>query len=88
MAEELLQFLFFINVFLTGILFYCWIKLGREADRANEIFEQYSKLVIGGKQEFWKSLGAYKTENGRMYLDLEGIRLVIFEGKIEGWYIP
>ena len=43
MAEELLQFLFFINVFLTGILFYCWIKLGREADRANEIFEQYSK---------------------------------------------
>lgn len=40
------------------------------------------------RNEFWKSLGAYETENGRMYLDLEGIRLVIFEGKIEGWYIP
>lgn len=88
MAEELLQFLLLINIFLLGILFYCWIKLGREADRANEIFEQYSKLVIGGKQAFWKGLGAYETENGRMYLDLDGIRLVIADGKIEGWYIP
>lgn len=89
MAEELLQFLIFTNVFLLGILFYCWVKLGQEADRANEIFEQYSKLVIGGKKAFWKSLGAYETENGRMYLDLEGgLRLVVFEGKIEGWYIP
>ena len=78
----------FVNFFVLALLFYCWIKLGKEADKANEIFEQYSKLVIGGKQAFWKSLGAYKTENGRMYLDLEGIRLVIFEGKIEGWYIP
>jgi hypothetical protein len=37
---------------------------------------------------FWKELGAYETEKGRMYLDLEGIRLVIADGKIEGWYIP
>lgn len=38
--------------------------------------------------DFWKELGAYETENGRMYLDLEGIRLVIADGKIEGWHIP
>ena len=88
MAEELLGFLIFINVFVLGVLFYGWIKLGQEADRANESFEQYSKLVIGGKQAFWKGLGAYETEKGKMYLDLEGIRLVIFEGKIEGWYVP
>ncbi|MBQ1191599.1 MAG: hypothetical protein IIX43_04920, partial [Bacteroidales bacterium] len=37
---------------------------------------------------FWEELGAYETENGKMYLDLEGIRLVIAEGKIEGWYVP
>ena len=37
---------------------------------------------------FWKELGAYETENGGMYLDLEGIRLVIADCKIEGWYIP
>ena len=56
MAEELLQFLLLINIFLLGILFYCWIKLGQEVDKANEIFEQYSKLVIGGKKAFWKSM--------------------------------
>jgi hypothetical protein len=39
--------------------------------------------------EFWKELGAYETEGGKLYIDLEGgLRLVIFEGKIEGWYIP
>lgn len=39
--------------------------------------------------DFWKNMGAYETENNKMYLDLEGgLRLVIFEGKIEGWYIP
>lgn len=32
---------------------------------------------------------SYEAENGRRYIDLEGgLRLVIFEGKIEGWYIP
>lgn len=87
MAEELLQFLIFVNVFVLGVLFYGWVKLGQEVDKANEIFEQYSKLVIGGRKEFWKSLGAYETENGRMYLDLDGIRLVIANGKIEGWYM-
>ena len=41
------------------------------------------------KNEFWKSQGAYETEGGKLYIDLEGgLRLVIFEGKIEGWYIP
>lgn len=41
------------------------------------------------KNEFWKELGAYETEGGKLYIDLEGgLRLVIFEGKIEGWYIP
>ena len=88
MTEELLNLLILFNFVLAGLLFYCWLKLGQKADKANKIFEEYSKLVIGGKQEFWKSLGAYKTENDRMYLDIEGIRLVIFEGKIEGWYIP
>lgn len=38
--------------------------------------------------DFWKELGAYETENNKMYLDLDGIRLVIADGKIEGWYIP
>jgi hypothetical protein len=88
MDEAVLSFLIFVNFSVLALLFYCWIKLGKEADKVNRIFEEYTKLVIGGKKEFWKSLGAYKTENDRMYLDLEGIRLVIFEGKIEGWYIP
>ena len=88
MAEELLGFLFFVNFSVLALLFYCWTKLGKEMDEAKEIFEQYSKLVIEWKEAFWKNLGAYETENDKMYLDLEGIRLVIFEGKIEGWYIP
>lgn len=88
MAEELLNLLILFNVVLAGLLFYCWLKLGQKADRVNKIFEEYTSLVLGGKRAFWKGLGAYETENDKMYLDLEGIRLVIFEGKIEGWYIP
>ena len=38
--------------------------------------------------DFWKELGAYETLNNKMYLDLDGIRLVITDGKIEGWYFP
>ena len=88
MAEELLRLLIFANLIFLGLTFYCWVLLEKRADRANKIFEIYSHLVIGGKQAFWKHLGAYETEGNKMYLDLEGIRLVIFEGKIEGWYIP
>lgn len=44
--------------------------------------------AVFDNDNFWKILGAYETENERMYLDLEGIRLVISEGEIEGWYIP
>lgn len=88
MAEELLGFLFFVNFSVLALLFYCWTKLGKEMDEAKEIRSKYFKHIINFDTAFWKDLGAYETENDKMYLDLEGIRLVIFEGKIEGWYIP
>lgn len=32
---------------------------------------------------------ATEAENNRFYIDLEGgLRLVVFEGKIDGWYFP
>lgn len=50
----------------------------------------YGELLgcIQDANTVWECLGAYEAENGRMYLDLDGIRLVIADGKIEGWYIP
>jgi hypothetical protein len=49
----------------------------------------WNEEAIKRMNEFWKSQGAYETEGGKLYIDLEGgLRLVIFEGKIEGWYIP
>lgn len=55
-----------------------------------EDIKEYHHLIYEVKNKFWKHLGAYEApENGQLFLDLAGgLRLVIFEGKIEGWYFP
>ena len=48
------------------------------------------EFLFDSKTKSWKHMGAYEApENGQLYLDLPGgLRLVIYEGKIEGWYEP
>ena len=58
-----------------------------------ELYErkkEYVDILLRGKQALFEQLGAYPSEKeGYMYIDLEGgLRLVIFEGKIDGWYMP
>ena len=47
------------------------------------------EFLFDSKTKSWKRMGAYEApENGQLYLDLNGgLRLVIYEGKIEGWYM-
>lgn len=61
-------------------------KSKKSADTWAELYEKY---VFHKRKDFWKDMGAYEApEKGQLYLDLEGIRLVIENGEIEGWYEP
>ena len=49
----------------------------------------YYDLILTTKKKFWERLGAYEAPEGnKLYLDLNGIRLVVDNGELEGWYIP
>ena len=70
----------------------CKCKMAQAVSTTEELAIKFAEELWNKeatKNEFWKELGAYETEGGKLYIDLEGgLRLVIFEGKIEGWYIP
>ena len=55
----------------------------------NSIALPFWRFLFGSRTERWKHMGAYEAAEGnKLYLDLEGIRLVIENGEIEGWYEP
>lgn len=61
--------------------------------KAKRLYEKRHKELIDflfdSRTKSWKRKGAYEApEHEQLYLDLEGgLRLVIYEGKIEGWYM-
>lgn len=86
MPEEVLYITFIAMVSVIMVNIVCAI----DHKRAKKKFENLMRcLLFGHRIGFWKELGAYEAaEKGQLYLDLEGIRLVIENGEIEGWYIP
>ena len=89
MAEEIRLIVFVAMLMATiGNIMeaVCYRKMRKECI---EDIKKYHNLIFEEKNEFWINLGAYEApEKGQLYLDLEGIRLVIENGEIEGWYIP
>lgn len=87
MIESLMWFAVALNLGACAFNTHAYFKNKKLYKKTNELASRYLRLAIGKKRELFKELGAYPAENGRWYIDLEGgIRLVIFEGKIEGWY--
>lgn len=89
MLEGLLWFCIAINVASCIFNIRGCVKNNEYAKHQRETYNEYIQLVLGGKRHLFKELGAYDSEKkGYMYLDLPGgLRLVIFEGKIDGWYM-
>lgn len=88
MAEGILWFCILLNLGVCVLNIRGWRRFKKLIEKELDLCEKDLHLIFEHRNALWKQMGAYETENGRMYLDLEGIRLVIFEGKIEGWYIP
>ena len=89
MPEEVLYITFIAMVAVIMVNIVCAID-HKKAEKDCKKWEAiYYDFVIRNKKKFWKELGAYEApEKGHLYLDLEGIRLVIDNGEIEGWYEP
>lgn len=90
MPEEIcyLTFVALVASMLGNIV--CAFNYKKAKERCKRLEKIYEKLCFEVRRGFWETLGAYPApENGEYYLDLDGgIRLVIYEGKIEGWYMP
>ena len=89
MPEEVLYILFIamVAVIMVNIVFA--IDHRRAKNLYKKYYEMYLELIRDWKYKLWKHMGAYEApEKGKLYLDLEGIRLVIENGEIEGWYEP
>ena len=89
MPEEVLYILFIamVAVIMVNIVFA--IDHRRAKNLYKKYYKMYLELIIDWKHILWKHMGAYEApEKGQLYLDLEGIRLVIENGEIEGWYGP
>ena len=89
MPEEVLYVLFIAMVAVIMVNIVCAINHKKAKKRIENLIETHRCLLFGHRVGFWKGIGAYEApEKGQLYLDLEGIRLVIENGEIEGWYIP
>ena len=89
MPEEVLYILFIAMVAVIMVNIVCAVDHKKAKKDCEKWEEYYYGFVILKKRKFWKHMGAYEApEKGQLYLDLEGIRLVIDNGEIEGWYIP
>ena len=90
MPNEVLYITFIAMVAVIMVNIICAID-HKEAEKDCKKWEEYYYgFVILEKRKFWKELGAYPAEKeGYMYIDVPGgARLVIYEGKIDGWYMP
>ena len=89
MPEEVLYILFIAMVAVIMVNIVCAIDHKKAEKESLKRQQTYYGLLLTTKKKFWERLGAYEApEKGQLYLDLEGIRLVIENGEIEGWYEP
>lgn len=89
MLDGILWFCILLNLACVALNARGCFRLKKAEERCNELWQKYLSLIFETKRQKWLKMGAYEAENGKMYLDLEGgLRLVIFEGKIDGWYFP
>lgn len=89
MPEEVLYFLFIAMVAVIMVNAVCAVYYTKEKRAYKEHHKELIDFLFDGKTKAWKRRGAYEApEKGQLYLDLEGIRLVIENGEIEGWYEP
>lgn len=89
MPEAIVYFVFIVMVATIMVNIVCAIDHKKAKKHCEHIGDIYEKLCFEKRKGFWETLGAYPApENGEYYLDLEGaLRLIIYEGKIEGWYM-
>ncbi len=90
MPNEVLYILFIAMVAVIMVNIVCAVD-HKKAEKSCEKWEEtYYSFIVCGKKKFWEELGAYSAEKeGYMYVDVPGgARLIIFENKIDGWYIP
>lgn len=89
MPEEVLYITFIAMGAVIMVNIFCAIDHKRAKNLYKKYYEMYLELIVDWKYKLWKHMGAYEApEKGQLYLDLEGIRLVIENGEIEGWYEP
>lgn len=89
MSEEVLYITFIAMVAAIMLNIVCAIDHKREQRRCERRHKQLIDWLFGSRTAHWKRLGAYEAAEGnKLYLDLNGIRLVIDNGEIEGWYEP
>ena len=89
MPEEILYITFIAMVAVIMVNIVCAIDHKREQRHYERRHKQLIDWLFGSRTEHWKRMGAYEApEKGQLYLDLEGIRLVIENGELDGWYIP
>ncbi len=90
MPEEVLYILFIIMVSVIMVNIICAIDHKKSKESCETWAEVYEKFCFNKKKEFFRELGAYEApEKGKYYIDLKGgLRLVIYDGKIDGWYKP
>ena len=89
MPEEVLYILFIAMVAVIMVNIVCAVCYTKEKRAYGKRYKELINFLFDEKTKAWKRRGAYEApEKGQLYLDLEGIRLVIENGEIEGWYIP
>lgn len=80
-----LAFVAMVATIIINILFA--VDHQKAKEQCEKIIDEYLHLIFRHRDYFLEKWGAYPAENGRWYIDLEGgMRIVLYEGKIEGWY--
>lgn len=89
MPEEVLYITFIAMVAVIMVNVVCIFYHIKEKKFCEKYRRELVDCLFEGKTRFWKRLGAYEAAEGnKLYLDLKGIRLVIDNGELEGWYEP
>ena len=89
MPEEVLYILFIAMAAVIMVNIVCIFYHIKEKKFCEKYRRELIDCLFECKTRFWKRLGAYEAAEGnKLYLDLNGIRLVIDNGEIEGWYEP
>ena len=89
MPNEVLYILFIAMVVAIAVNIVYAVDHKKAAKDNKRWADHYYGVIVRERKKFWEELGAYPAEKeGYMYIDVPGgLRLVIYEGKIEGWYM-